>query len=104
MEFNSHFGKRSHFGPILRRILEATWSLKLANYIHFCQFWCDFSILRAVKFKMQIRLDKKCSFGQAAVGRVGGRGQTTGALTGWTLDSSGQETHTADISKLMRRI
>ena len=65
---------------------EAFWrqfGAKLANYTHFGQLWRDFGPLRAIKFKMQIRLDKKCSFGEAAVGRVGGRGQATGALTGW---------------------
>ena len=52
---------------------------------------------------MQIRLDQKCSFGEAAVGRVGGRGQATTAKAGlWT--ALVREFHTADISKLMRRI
>ena len=73
---------------------EAFWSqfgARLANYTHFGWLWGDFGSLQAVKFKMQIRLDKKCSFGEAAGGRVGGRGQATGALTGWTLDSSGRD-------------
>ena len=67
------------------------FGVKLANYTHFGQLWYDFCPLRAVKIKMQIRLDQKCSFGQATRVRVGGRGQATGALTGWTLDSSGRD-------------
>jgi len=71
---------------ILEPFWEAFWSqfgAKLANYTHFGQLWRNFGPLRAVKFKMQIRLDKKCSFGEATWGSVGGRGQATGALTGW---------------------
>ena len=51
---------------ILEPFWEAFWrqfGAKLANYTHFGQLWPDFGPLRAVKFKMQIRLDKKCSFG-----------------------------------------
>ena len=95
---------------ILEPFWEAFWrqfGAKLANYTHFGQLWPDFGPLRAVKFKMQIRLDKKCSFGQATVGYCRkGRRQRAGhrSLDRLALDSSGKEFHTADISKLMRRI
>ena len=51
---------------ILESFWEACWrqfGAKLANYTHFGQLWRDFGPLRAVKFKMQIRLDQKCNSG-----------------------------------------
>ena len=53
---------------ILEPFWEAFWSqvgAKLANYTHFGPLWLDLGPIWAVKFKMQTRLDEKCSFGEA---------------------------------------